>query len=372
MSNIMKKSKTELSIKNDSDNINKLYTKVSKHIENARQRIQTAIDTEMVTAYWLSGRDIIEEEQNGSERAAYGTFLLQSLSEKLTAQYGKGFSISTLKDMRRFYLIYQNYAPISHAVRGESQLTFSSKLGWSHYRALMRVKRPEARRFYEIEAESNNWAGRVLERQINSLLYDRLAKSRDKAGLIRLATKGQEINKPEDAIKEPMVLEFLNIPESNKLVESKFEEALISNLQHFLLELGKGFAFIARQKRLTLDGKHYRCDLVFYHVILKCYCVVDIKVEALTHADLGQMLLYVNYFDKEIKLENDNPTIGLILCTEKSEEMAKYVLNDSIKPIFASTYQLYLPSDIELEAELKKEIEEIKYKLEHKKTKSNK
>lgn len=224
----------------------------------------------------------------------------------------------------------------------------------------MRTSRPEARRFYEVEAIKNRWTARELERQANSLLFDRLAKSKDKEGLLRLVQEGQEITKPTDAIKDPFVLEFLNIPEAHQLTESKLEEALISNLQHFLLELGRGFAFIARQKRLTLDGKHYYTDLVFYHTVLKCHILIDLKTHELTHADLGQMLLYVNYYDRECLSEGDNPTIGLVLCTEKSDGMANYLLGDKAKQIFASKYQFHLPSEEELEAELKRELHQLR------------
>ena len=268
--------------------------------------------------------------------------------------------------MRKFYLEYQPNSddyPIQHTTCTEFQPEFMPCLGWSHYRLLMRVGRSEARAFYEIEASKNNWSVRELERQIGSLLFDRLAKSRDKEGVMALAYKGQELNQPEDAIKEPFVLEFLGIPESHRLIESKLEEALISNLQKFLLELGKGFAFIARQKRLTLENDHFYADLVFYHVILKCYVIIDIKTKKLSHADLGQIQLYVNYFDQEIKTENDNPTIGLVLCTEKSDAMVKYTLGEKVKQIFASKYQFHLPTEAELEAELKREIKEIKGRL---------
>jgi len=346
----------------NSKRIVSLYNRISEHIDRARQNIQRSIDTEMVKAYWLIGREIVEEEQNGKKRAKYGTFLLQELSERLTLKYGRGFGISTLRDIRQFYLSYSDIS-IHHAVRGESEIELSHNLGWVHYRALMRVHRPEARRFYEVETEKNHWSGRALERQIDSLLFDRLAKSRDKKGLMKLACKGQEINKPEDAIKEPLILEFLGLPESHRLVESKLEEAIINNLQNFLLELGKGFAFVARQKRLTLDGDHFYADLIFYHVILKCYVIIDIKSRKLSHADLGQIQLYVNYFDQKIRTENDNPTIGLILCTKKNDATVKYTLGDKAKQIFASKYQFHLPTEAELEAELKREINEIQNQL---------
>lgn len=228
----------------------------------------------------------------------------------------------------------------------------------------MRINRPKTRSFYEVESVKNNWSGRELERQINSLLYDRLANSKDKEGLLELATHGQVINKPEDAIKDPVILEFLNLPESHRLVESQLEQALIDNLHHFLLELGSGFAFIARQKRLTLDGDNYYADLVFYHTKLKCYIVVDLKVRKLTHADIGQMLLYVNYFDREIRDELDNPTIGLVLCTEKSDTMVKYMLSENNQQIFASKYQLYLPTEEQLANELQKELIELKQRID--------
>ena len=228
-----KSTKQHLSITSDNFRLDKLYVKISKHIETARKAFQRTVDTEMVKAYWLIGKDIFEEEQHGKARAEYGSYLLKELSKRLTRYHGKGFGLSTLKDMRQFYLTYSK-RPIGHAVRGQSkEKQFSLNLGWTHYRALMRLDRSEARQFYEIEAEKNHWSSRELERQIGSLLYDRLAKSKDKKGLMKLACKGQEISHPEDAIKEPLVLEFLGIPESHLLVESKLEESLINNLQQF-------------------------------------------------------------------------------------------------------------------------------------------
>jgi len=289
--NFVKKSRPLVSLSLGTKNkkrLDILYRKASDHIDKARKSILRTIDTEMVKAYWSIGYDIVEEEQKGEKKSEYGSSLLTHLSNSLTKRYGLGFGISTLRDMRQFYLTYPNIS-IHHAVRGESGKQLSPNLGWIHYRALMRVHNPKARQFYEIEAERNNWSGRELERQIHSLLFNRLAKSKDKKGLLRLACKGQEISNPEDAIKEPVILEFLKLPESHRLVESKLEEAIINQLQQFLLELGKGFAFVARQKRLSLDGDNFYSDLVFYHVILKCYVIIDIKTRKLTHADLGQM-----------------------------------------------------------------------------------
>lgn len=362
--------------------IDTLYKSISSYIREARSNILQTINTEQVRAYWLIGRDIVEEEQIGSKRAEYGTFLLKEISSRLTKEFGRGFGRSTVADIRKFYLTYQKV----HAARGQSDLidpnsksvakcqqlipVFSKTLGWTHYRALMRESRPMVRSFYQLEAEKNNWSSRELERQMGSLLFERLTKSKDKKGLMRLACRGQEIIKPQDAVKEPFVLEFLDLPEGHKLVESKLEEALISNMQSFLLELGRGFAFVARQKRLTLDGDHFYCDLVFYHYILKRFILMDLKTHALTHADLGQMQLYVNYFDMEEKAKDDNKTIGIILCTEQSKKMVKYFIGEKDQNIFAGKYQFYLPTEAELEAELKREIKSIKHQLSQ--TKSNK
>lgn len=345
--------------------INNLYLRVSSYIDYARNHIQKTIDVEMVKAYWRIGKEIVEEEQHGQERAEYGKAILEKLSINLQDKYGRGFGVDTLEQARRFYLTYPLDTVLkSDALRRKSnEPEFNPNLSWTHYRLLMKISRPEARLFYEHEASKNHWSSRELDRQINSLLFDRLAKSKDKAGFLQLTQKGQEIVNPVDAIKEPIVLEFLGMPESHRLSESKLEEALISNLQNFLLELGKGFAFVARQKRLTLDGDHFYADLVFYHVILKCYVILDIKTRKLTHADLGQMLLYVNYFDQEVKMENDNPTIGLVLCTQKSEAMVKYTLGEKSKQIFASKYQFHLPTEQELEEEIKRELKEIKQQL---------
>ena len=337
----------------------RLYDKISSHVDRAQNTIRSTIDTEMVKTYWSIGREIVEEEQAGEEKAAYGKNILHMVSARLMQNYGKGFSKRTLEEARRFYLEYglESDTGKTHAVRAQLDRPVVLKnLGWTHYKILMRESRQEARRFYEQESTQNNWSTRELERQIHSLLYDRIAKSKDKEGVMQLALKGQEINNAKDAIKDPLILEFLSLPESNKLVESDLEEALISNLQHFLLELGKGFSFIGRQKRLTLEGDHFYADLVFYHVILKCYVILDIKMRKLQHADLGQMQLYVNYFDKEVKMDSDNPTIGLVLCTSKNETMVKYTLGDQNTQIFASRYQFHLPSEQELIAEIKKEI----------------
>ena len=358
-----KKSLTK--IKQPSDAAHGLYERIAVVVREARMSVLRAVDTTMVKAYWHIGNYIVEEEQAGAKRAGYGKELLKTISVKLNQEFGRGFGIDTLEHARKFYLVYS--APLSEksdtVCRKLDTPKFSPNLSWSHYRSLMRITRPEARQFYEIEAVKNRWSVRELERQINTLLFDRLAKSKDKAGLLKLVHQGQEIVTPEDAIKDPYILEFLNIPEAHQLIETKLEQALINNLQHFLLELGRGFAFVARQKRLTLDGKHYYTDLVFYHTILKCHIIIDIKMNELTHADLGQMLLYVNYYDRECLTEGDNPTIGLVLCTKKSDGMANYLLGDKAKQIFASKYQLHLPTEKELETELKRELRLLKPSL---------
>jgi predicted nuclease of restriction endonuclease-like (RecB) superfamily len=242
-----------------------------------------------------------------------------------------------------------------HPTGGESAEGFHPALGWSHYRALMRVENQQIRSFYEIEAAKNHWNKDELERQINSLLFERLLKSRDKAGLLQITKDGERPNKPMDVIKDPYVLEFLDLPESPRLVENDLEQALIDHLQAFLLELGSGFAFVGRQKRLTLDGDHFYPDLVFYHVKLKCYLIVDLKVGKLDHGDLGQMQMYVNYYDRDMCTSEDNPTIGLILCTDKNDAVVKYVLDEKNEYIFASRYKLELPSEQELRRELEQE-----------------
>jgi predicted nuclease of restriction endonuclease-like (RecB) superfamily len=353
--NLIGRNSKDVSVGNKRLNI--VYEKIATIIRNARTKIVRAVDTTMVQTYWHIGKYIVEEEQQGKTRANYGDFLITELSIRLTREFGRGFGIATLENARKFYIVYGLEKP--YALRRE----FEPNLSWTHYRALMRENREEVRNFYEKESLKNNWAGRELERQMGSLLYERLAKSKDKKGLMKLANKGQELVTPEDAIKEPVVLEFLNIPESHKLVESKLEDALISNMQNFLLELGRGFAFIARQKRLTLDGDHFYADLVMYHTVLHAYIIIDLKTKPITHADLGQMQLYVNYFDMEVKTENDNPTIGLILCTKQNKKMVRYTLGDKAKQIFASKYQFNLPTEKELETELKKEIKELKHKL---------
>ncbi len=278
----------------------------------------------------------MENEQKGKHRAKYGEETLEKLTQKLTNEIGKGFSRQNLQNMKQFYICFKNCQ------------TLSSKLSWSQYLQLARIDDERARYFYMKEAESENWSVRELSRQINSMLFERLALSRDKKGIRKLAERGHLVREPQDLIKDPYVLEFLGIPEKTVYSEKELETALIDNLQKFLLELGKGFAFVARQKRITLDSEHFYIDLVFYHSILKCFVIIDLKIGKLTHQDLGQMQMYVNYFDREVKSLEENNTIGIILCRDKKETIARFTLPKENKQIFASKYQLYLPSASEL------------------------
>ncbi len=337
-----------------------LYRRVQEILEAARANVARSVNSAQVAANWLIGRAIVEEEQTGKRRAGYGERLIRRLSERLQSDFGSGYSVQALFYMKQFYLSYPELGSgsiILHAVRGESWAPgkLHPDLSWTHYRTLLRVDKTKARAFYEIEAIKNNWSARELERQINSLLHERLVLSRDKQGLMRLAVKGYEVRKPADVFKDPVVMEFLGLPESPKLVESAMEEALLGNLQAFLLEMGRGFAFIARQERITLDGDHFYIDLVFYHTVLKCYVIIDLKAGKLTHQDLGQMQLYVNYYDRERRTAGDRPTLGLILCADKNDAVVRYTLG--VKPkIFARRYKLHLPSEAELRAELRREV----------------
>lgn len=326
-----------------------IYDRVRKIIENARNNIARAVNTEMVAAYWHIGREIVEEEQKGKSRAEYGSRLLASLSEHLSDEFGRGFDESNLRNIRAFFLVY----PKRDALRHE--------LSWTHYRILMRIERPEARSFYEIECIKNNWSARELERQKGSLLFERLALSKNKKGLMKMAKKGEELQTYKDMIKDPYVLEFTGLSPQLKLYESSLEQALIDNLSKFLLELGKGFTFVARQKRISLDGDHFYIDLVFYNTILKCYVLIDLKIGKLVHQDIGQMQMYVNFYDRELIRKDDNPTVGLILCEDKKEAVVRYTLSKENKRIFASRYKLYLPTEKELVEEMNKE----KLFLEH-------
>lgn len=320
----------------------RFYEQIRSILETARNQAYSAANSAMVQAYWSIGKSIVEQ-QGKSERAEYGRQLLQELSKQLTRDFGKGFTAANLRNMRQLYLTFPN----CYALR--------SNLSWTHYRMLMRVENEKARNFYLEECEKANWSTRQLERQIDSFFYERLLSSRDKEAMGREIHSLEPAKKPEDVIHDPYVLEFLGMKQSSDFYEKDLESALIGELQNFLLELGRGFSFVARQKHIDLDGEHFYIDLVFYNYILKCFVLIDLKTGKLTHQDIGQMDSYIRIFDELQKGEDDNPTIGIILCSEKNEAIAKYsVLNDG-KQLFASKYQLTLPTAEELERYIENE-----------------
>jgi len=366
-----------------------IFERVARILDEARASVVRSVNSAMVLAYWQIGREIVETLQGGDRRGSYGERTVEELASRLTARYGRGFSKSNLWYFRQFYVAYADRQPIVRAVpeklhepRGESAKPrpsrrrldapladsgaatehretlegFSPALSWTHYRTLMGVEHPAERAFYEIEAEREGWNVAELERQIHTLLFARLLKSRDRQGVLELARSGQELVAPIDALKDPYVLDFLALPDGGALRESDLETAIIGQLQGFLLELGKGFAFVARQKRLAFEHEHFYVDLVFYNTILKCYLLIDLKLGKLTHQDIGQIDSYVRMFDDHFTTEGDNPTIGLVLCAEKNEAVARYsVLNES-KQIFAAKYVKVLPSEAELRREIEREL----------------
>lgn len=366
-----------------------LFDRVVSILEEARSNVLRTVNTNMVIAYWLIGREIVQAIQGGAERAKYGDKLIEQLSVQLKIKYGRGFSISNLRYFRIFFTVYSDRKPeirqigsgelaksskkqiaagalndISLSVNTTANIRgFSPNLGWSHYQILMNVENPNERLFYEIEAEKENWEVDHLKHQIYTFLFARLLKSKDKEGVMALAREGHIIKTPADVIKNPYILDFLGLPDTERLHETKLEEAIISNLQYFLLELGKGFAFIGRQKRLQFDEDFYYIDLVFYNCILKCYLLIDLKIGELTHQDVGQIDSYVRMFDDKYRTEGDNPSIGLILCAKKNETIAKYSVIKGSKQIFASKYMLYLPTEEELQREIERERRLIEEKL---------
>ena len=336
--------------------IEKAYNNIKAILEKARAKSFKAINTAMVQAYWNIGRVIIEEEQKGAERAEYGKGLIQGLAIRLSSEFGKGFDERNLWFMRSFYLAY----PKVNALRSE--------LSWTHYRLLLRVETTASRSFYEAETVNAQWSTRELERQICSLLFERLALSRDKKGVMDLASKGHEIQKPEDIVKDPYVLEFLGLEKHEKHLEKDIEQALIDKLQKFLLELGKGFSFVSRQQRITLDGDHFYIDLVFYNRLTRCFVLIDLKVGKLTHQDIGQMQMYVNYYKRTQMVEGENEPIGILLCAEKNKAVVKFTLPEGQKQIYISKYIPYLPTEDELRTEILREkgLIEMERRLEKK------
>lgn len=359
-----------------------LYTRIRDLVINARQTVARGVDLVQVHTNFEIGRHIVEHEQQGDERASYGKELLTVLANRLTEEFGKGFARSNVAYMRSFYLAYSDRAPIVQTPSGQSktksqtvsgQLTGEENqenagafqivqtppgqpsrpfaLSWSHYVFLLGIKNSDERSFYEIEASEQNWTLRELKRQFDSGLYERLALSRDQKGIRELARASQLITQPKDILKEPLVLEFLGLSEQSRYSESELETAIISQIEHFLLELGKGFLFEARQKRFSFDDDHFFVDLVFYNRLLRCYVLIDLKLGKLTHQDLGQMQMYVNYFDRHVKTADENASIGIVLCKKKHEALVEITLPKDAN-IHAREYQLCLPSKAELQAKL--------------------
>ena len=347
---------------------NSLLERIGEILNQARIRVVREINKAQVLAYWEIGREIVEFEQKGKARAKYGEELIKRLSADLSAKFGRGFSERNLRNMRAFYLNFPIRQTLSakfketqksetaspkSLIRQTLSDQFGPQLSWSHYCELLKVEEPLARSFYEQEAIQNNWSVRELKRQINSMLFERLALSKDTKTVMKMAEKGQIIERAEDAIKDPYILEFLNLKEETSYTESQLEQALIDKLQYFLLELGKGFSFVARQKRISIANRHYYIDLVFYNRILKCFVLIDLKTGELDHSDIGQMNFYLNYFKENEKTEDENPPVGLILCARKDDIFAKYVLGNLNNKVFASKYKLALPSEKELKTKLK-------------------
>ncbi|MEW6552094.1 MAG: PDDEXK nuclease domain-containing protein [Campylobacterota bacterium] len=322
------------------------YQDIKSLLQSARNRVYQTINATMTQTYYEIGKRIVEEEQGGESRAEYGKALLKNLSVELIKEFGKGFSVDNLENMRKFYLSFSNSETLSRKFN----------LSWSHYIFLTRIDNQDERNFYEIEALENSWSLRELKRQFDTGLFERLALSKDKSKLKELSTKGQIVQSIDDMIKDPYILEFVGLPELSCYSESELEQKLIDKLEHFLLELGKGFTFVARQKRITIDEKHFKVDLVFYNRFLKSFVVIDLKIGELKHQDIGQMMMYVNYFDRYEKAEDENPTIGIILCKDKSKTLVELTLPKDNNQIYASKYLTVLPNKDEFRKLLDTEI----------------
>ncbi len=354
-----------------------LFDNIANLIEQARQRVRTAVNTAMVYTYYEIGRHIVEHEQKGENRAEYGKAVLKALSTRLTERFGDGWGVTHLKNIRFFYQAYSPPTKLGKHCLPNLNTTFTQRditesdqkgkqclpysqpkearlftLSWSHYLVLIRVKDAAARNFYEIECAEQNWSVRQLQRQVNSSLYERLVLSRGKNEVLRLANEGQNITKPADIIKDPITLEFLGLKPDESYTESKLENAIITRMRDFLLEMGKGFLFEARQKRFTFNEEHFYVDLVFYNRLLQCYCLIDLKTDKLTHQDLGQMQMYVNYFNRFVRQPFEKPTIGILLCKEKNDVLVELTLPDEAN-IYASSYELYLPDKALLQAKVR-------------------
>ena len=340
-----------------------LAQKIASLVEESRRHVAAQVNSVMVRTYFEIGRAIVENEQGGNARAAYGRGLLKELSRRLAKRFGKGFSVDNLENMRRFYQTYGERIPetpsrFSADEKSETASRFFAELApstpspfmlsWSHYLFLMRIDNPAERSFYEHESIEERWSIRELKRQFDSALYERLALSKDKHAVEEMSREGIVVEKPGDIVKDPYVLEFLGLPEDSKYSESTLEQRIIDKLQAFLLELGKGYAFVGRQVRLSFDEKHFFCDLVFFNRLLQCFVLIDLKIGEITHQDLGQMQMYVHYYDRKVKLPTENPTVGIVLCKKKDDTMVELTLPEGNKQIFASKYQTVLPNKEDL------------------------
>lgn len=334
-------------IKNNND-FNLFFNNIKDLVINSWNKVYQVVNVEMLNLYWNIGKSIIEIQQ-GEERANYGDTILDKLSQKLTSEFGKGFSKRNLERMRKFYLLYQNWQ------------TVSAKLSWSHYLELIKIDEEPRRNFYLNECINSSWSVRELQRQRDSLLYERLIISADKEKILELSEKGQVLKSSKDLVKDPFVLEFLDIKENTNYLENDLEKNIIEHLKEFLLELGKGFSYVGNQVRLTLEEDHFYPDLVFYNRLLKCFVIIDLKVGKLSHQDIGQMQMYVNYYDRKIKQNDENKTIGILLSTNKNETVVKYTLPEDNKTIFSSEYKLHMPT----EQDLIKAVEEEKRNFEY-------
>lgn len=314
-------------------------------INTSRDKAVRVVENERTNMYWYIGQRIFEEEQEGKDRADYGKYLIKTISEQLQPEFGNGFSIRQLERCRQFYRTF----PIASTLR--------TQLSWSHYKLLLGVDNQDKREFYVAESVKNNWSSRQLERQIDSSLFERLLLSNDKVSVLAVAKGEQQPSEAKQIIKDPMYLEFLGLKKETAYYEKDLESAIITHLQEFILELGNGFSFVARQKHIHLDGDDFYIDLVFYNRLLHCFVLIDLKIQKLTHKDIGQMQMYVNYYDRKEKIQTENPTIGILLCARKNDEVVKFTLPENNKNIIASQYQLYLPTEQQLIDEMKKEIE---------------
>jgi predicted nuclease of restriction endonuclease-like (RecB) superfamily len=361
---------TQITIQNG-NHYNALIGQIAGLLQQGRQRAAYAVNTVLVQTYWQIGKYIVEFEQGGSEKSEYGSKLLDRLSKDLTAMYGKGFSRTNLVYIRKLYIVYQIGQTVSDQLSAKNVLSeigetvshqftkplLSDKLHWGHYCQILQADNELEISFYTRQCEKENWSVRELKRQMNSMLFHRLALSKDKESVLAIAEKGAEIQKPEDILREPFMFEFLGIPQQERYLEGELEEKLIQNLELFMLELGKGFAFVKRQYRIPVGNRQFSTDLVFYNILLKCYVLIDLKRGEIEHGDIGQMNLYLNYFRKEVNVETDNEPIGIVLGAYRDKIMVEYALDNINNQMFVSKYQLYLPEKAELERELERLLE---------------